>query len=246
MAAFLFAFPGKLHRRERIADLFWPEMNTERSRAALNSALWRLRKILCQEPSSNGGRNLRSIGDDVVLDPEPWFHVDSNEVTELARRVASGSYCGETATRATIEAAIDLYQGPFLDGEEDSLFAEERERVHTCFVTLAHHALVFYIGQRDYAEAIAVCRKVLSFDPYRELFVRNMLGLLCLNEQRAEATKFFDRWQKVLRSEIGVGPMPETARVFQLVRQCDSHHDVESIWQALCLERRPQLNSVRL
>ncbi|WP_192384031.1 AfsR/SARP family transcriptional regulator [Mesorhizobium silamurunense] len=242
MAAFLFAFPGRLHRRERIADLFWPEMNTERSRAALNSALWRLRKILGQEPSSNGGRNLRSIGDDVVLDQEPWLHVDSNAITALAKRVALGSDSQVAATLEAIRSAIELYQGPFLDGEEDALFVEERERVHTCFVTLAHNALAQYIRQSDYADAIAVCRKVLSFDPFREFFVRNMLGLLCLDEQRAEAARFFERWQKVLRAEIGVGPMPETARLFQLIRQCDNHDDIESIRQTLCLEKRGVLN----
>lgn len=235
MAAFLFAFPGRLHRRERIADLFWPEMNTERSRAALNSALWRLRKILGQEPCSNGGRNLRSIGDDVVLDQEPWLHVDSSAITDLAKKLAIGS---EAATLAAIRAVVESYQGPFLDGEEDALFVEERERVHTCFVTLANNALAQYIREGRYGDAIAVCRKVLSFDPFREFFVRNMLGLLCLDEQRAEAARFFDRWQKALRVEIGVGPMPETVRLFHLIRQCDNHDDVESIRQTLCVDRR--------
>ncbi|MBZ9803446.1 BTAD domain-containing putative transcriptional regulator [Mesorhizobium sp. ES1-6] len=243
MAAFLFAFPGRLHRRERIADLFWPEMNTERSRAALNSALWRLRKILGQEPESNGGRNLRSIGDDVVLDQESWLHVDSSAVTALAKKLAAGSDPRETPSLAAIRAAIELYQGPFLDGEENSLFLEERERVHTCFVTLAHNALARYVAQKDYADAIAVCRTVLSFDPFREFFVRNILGLLCLDEQRAEAARFFDRWQKVLRTEIGVGPMPETARLFQLVRECDNYDDIESIRRALCLEKAGALTS---
>ena len=45
LASFLFTYPGRPHRRERLADLFWPELDAERARRALNSAIWRLRKL---------------------------------------------------------------------------------------------------------------------------------------------------------------------------------------------------------
>ena len=44
LASFLFAYPSRPHRRERLADLFWPELDAERARRALNSAIWRMRK----------------------------------------------------------------------------------------------------------------------------------------------------------------------------------------------------------
>lgn len=234
LAAYLFSCPGRPHRRERIADLFWPDLNTKRSRAALNSALWRLRKILCEEPKSDGGKNLRSLGDEVVLEPQPWLQVDAQIITELAMQLESGASRRDTVATPIIRAVVDLYQQQLLDGEEDICFVEERERVHTCFVYLSHELLARYISARDYGSAIAICRKVLSFDPFREYFVRNLIALLCLNEQRAEAAKFFKRWQDELRSEIGVGPMPETTRVFRLILGCDSHEDLANLRNGLC------------
>ncbi len=226
MAAHLFASPGKLHRREKIADLFWPEMPLERSRAALNSAIWRLRKILCQDPNSNGGKNLRSVGDNVVFDPEPWIQVDTFIVSSVARGTV-----GKLGSKSipNLQRVIDLYQGPFMDGEGDAAFLEERERLHTCFVEVAKELLALYIAQRDYQNAIAICRKVLSFDPYREYFIRKILGTLCLNEQRAEAASFFERWQKSLRDELGVAPLPQTLDLLRIVRACETFEDVEII-----------------
>ena len=68
LASFLFAYPGRPHRRERLADLFWPELDAERARRALNSAIWRMRKLLASEPGSAGGRNLLTIGTETILE----------------------------------------------------------------------------------------------------------------------------------------------------------------------------------
>ncbi|MCW1408226.1 hypothetical protein OLZ32_08125 [Rhizobium sp. 1AS11] len=226
MAAHLFVSPGKLHRREKIADLFWPEMPLERARAALNSAMWRLRKIMCQDPNSKGGGNLRSVGDNVIFDLEPWIQVDTSVVCGVAKGI-----CGSVAPKTIpdLQRVIDLYQGPFMDGDDDAAFLEERERLHTCFVEIAHELLTLYIARRDYQNATTICRKVLYFDPYREFFVRKILGALCLNEQRAEAASFYERWQKSLRDDIGVAPLPETLDLLRMVRGCKSVEDVETI-----------------
>ena len=55
LSGFLFQFIGRIHRRERLADQFWGHLDAERARAALNTALWRFRRILAQDPRSDGG-----------------------------------------------------------------------------------------------------------------------------------------------------------------------------------------------
>lgn len=227
MAAHLFASPGRLHRREKIADMYWPEMTLERSRAALNSAIWRLRKILCQDPHSNGGKNLRSIGENIVFDLEPWIKVDTVIVSSIAKAASANGK--NAAAIAELQHVIDLYLGPFMDGDDSPAFLEERERLHTCFVGVAYELLTHYIVLEEYPAAIGICRKVLTFDPYREYFVRKILGALCLNGQRAEAANYFERWQKLLREEIGVAPMPETLDLLRIVRNCQTFEDVNAI-----------------
>ncbi|MER9332256.1 BTAD domain-containing putative transcriptional regulator [Mesorhizobium sp. M0488] len=233
MAALLFAFPGRIYRRERIADLCWPELDPERSRAALNSALWRLRQILCLDPSSNRGQNLRSIGSDIVLEPQPWLEVDSCVLANTANQVGNQIELSQIPCLNSMRSAIDLYHGQFLEKEGCEHFVAERDRIHSCFVTLSSIALERYASVSAYSDAISICRKVLMFDPFHELFIQILIALLFLNEQRASAIIFYEKWKKALRTEIGVDPMPKTARVGQQIRICQSPAEIDEIRQVL-------------
>ena len=62
LAGFLFTFPDRPHRRERLIDLFWPELDAERGRRAMNSAVWRLRKLIASTPEYKEGHGLRTVG----------------------------------------------------------------------------------------------------------------------------------------------------------------------------------------
>jgi Response regulator containing CheY-like receiver and SARP domains len=54
LAAYLLQFSGRVQRRARLAEQFWGHLDAERTRAALNTALWRLRKVLSAYPIADG------------------------------------------------------------------------------------------------------------------------------------------------------------------------------------------------
>src|SRR5215218_9386727 len=68
LACYLFEFMGRPHRRERVADLFWGEMEPDKARSAMNTAVWRIRKML-ELGGPGNGRRLVTIGEDVLLEP---------------------------------------------------------------------------------------------------------------------------------------------------------------------------------
>lgn len=225
MAAALFSQPGRLLRREWIAESFWPQLEEGKSRAALNSALWRLRRILCLEPESAGAKNLISVGDHIVLEEAPWLEVDALTISRTAR-------LEERSAEPDLEdvlRAIELYQGPFLEGEDNDFFIEERERLHSCFVELAQGALKHHLRNRVWKQAIATCRNVLAHDPYREMFVRVLVAILCLDDRRVEAIRYCERWRNTLLADIGVEPMPGTLKVFDKIRTCSSEEDLADL-----------------
>jgi DNA-binding SARP family transcriptional activator len=228
MAAFLFAFPGRLHRRERLADLFWPDMNTERSRAALNSAIWRVRKILSCAKESNGASNLKTIGSDVILDSAPWLDVDVHRLDRLCKELR-GKRAVDDSYSPQLLATLELYGGPFLEKEDAPVFVEERERLHTAFVMLAQWFIKLQVQADRLDEAIDICRKVLCHDQYREQFVRYYIALLVLNEQRVEALRFFETWRSSLQDELGVAPMPSSSALYESVRNCCSIEHIATI-----------------
>src|SRR3972149_8264555 len=44
--AYLILTAGTLHRREKLAGMFWPDVTEEKARAYLRHELWRIRKAL--------------------------------------------------------------------------------------------------------------------------------------------------------------------------------------------------------
>ena len=104
---------------------------------------------------------------------------------------------------------VPVYVGPFLDGEEMDWVLEERERLHSLFVRAASELLLQFGNARRCEEGIAVARRLLALDPFRELIHRSLLILLVLNGQRAEALRGYERWSAAFRRELSIDPMPQ-------------------------------------
>jgi DNA-binding SARP family transcriptional activator len=219
LCAYLFQFIGRVHRREGLADRFWQHLDPERARAALNTALWRFRKLLASDPSNMGEQNIHTAGSDVTIDPAPWLDIDSIRFETAVKRLLStpqqvnGDIClGE------LERSVDCYSGPFLDGEDADWILEERERLHSLYIRGLSELIREYAQIERYDEAIASARRILSLDPFRESVHRDLEILLVLNGQRGDALRQHERWSALFQKELGINPMPETLRLIESIR----------------------------
>jgi DNA-binding SARP family transcriptional activator len=121
LTAYLAHYSGRPHRRERLIDLFWAELEPNRARSALNTALWRLRKLIAAEPRSKGGRNLVTFGNEIVLEPADWFAIDTHRFDTSAKSALRDMADGAGACPAALLAdALEQYSGPFLEGEDEA------------------------------------------------------------------------------------------------------------------------------
>ena len=101
LAYLAIASSGSFHRRDRLLPLFWPEQDAERARAALNRAIYFLRREL-------GADVIISRGDEVAVD---------------ATRLWCDARAFETAIQnAELPEALALYRGL-----PDGITAEGRE-----------------------------------------------------------------------------------------------------------------------
>jgi len=167
LAGFLFTFPDRPHRRERLIDLFWPELDTERGRRAVNSAVWRLRKLLASAPEYREGHGLRTVGPETILERTPWLDVDTWALLEVAQGALGGAEAPvEPSRMKQILAVLYRYEGPFLDGEDAEWILEERERLHSLFVQSAMIVVRHFGLCGHYHDAILLARHVLRFDPF--------------------------------------------------------------------------------
>ena len=54
----------------------------------MNSAVWRLRKLLASAPEYNEGHSLRTVGPETILERMPWLDVDTWAL-KLHRRLSA-------------------------------------------------------------------------------------------------------------------------------------------------------------
>jgi DNA-binding SARP family transcriptional activator len=218
LAGFLFTFPDRPHRRERLIDLFWPELDADRGRRAMNSAMWRFRKLLASAPEFKDSQSLRTVGPETILERSAWLDIDTWALLETAETVARPEAHLKPSRIKEILAVLYRYEGPFLDGEDAEWILEERERLHSYFIQSAM-ILIRHLGLcGDYHDAILLARHALRFDPYREELVRHLLALLALDERRIDAIRYYDHWIGMIRKDLGISPLPATRATIEEIR----------------------------
>ncbi|MCL7454449.1 MAG: hypothetical protein M8467_15535, partial [Anaerolineae bacterium] len=141
------ACTGRVHSREVLAEMFWPERTSERSLGNLRVALSNLRKQV--------GEYLLIDRDTLSLDPEAGVWLD---VAEL-----------ETALTADqIERALDLYRGDFFEGfylPDSPAFEDwstlERERLRRLVHNAMRDQVAHDLETGDYREGIRHAARLL-------------------------------------------------------------------------------------
>jgi DNA-binding SARP family transcriptional activator len=229
LASYLFTYPDRPHRRERLAYLFWPNLDQQRARGALNSAIWRVRKILAGAPETGNDSKLRTTAADVLLEPE-GLDIDALALQRAANWVSrEPRVLTQPAVLEQLIGVLSRYEGPFLDGDDGDWILEEREKLHSIFVRMSIQVVRHLGVDQRYTEAIDLARSALRFDPYREELVRMLFGLLALNEQRVSAIREYEKWRNFLETELGIAPLPTTRALLDEIRHVESDQDFHSL-----------------
>ena len=160
-------------------------------------------------------RLLTTIGNDVILEPSPCIHVDTHQIQQAYTLVAKQPNGGVLTARdeQEINAAVECYTGPFLEGYDNDWVLQERERLHCLFVRTTFELMRAAARRGEYERALDCGRRILATDRLRENTQRDVLLPLVLNGQRAEAVRAYRRLKELLRTELNIDPMPETKRL---------------------------------
>ena len=204
---------GRESRREYLADLFWRRSTPERQRSALNSAVWRIKRQLCEVD----GIDLYCDGPAVFLQIDDSVRMDARELTEIVHSLSPGEAMSQGVARR-LRRALDACDAPFMDGVTADWVLTERERLFNLQIrglTLLMH----WLGQqRNYEDALEIGRRLLAADPARESAQCEVMWLYMLNGQRAQAIRQYQLFSAWLKQELDIEPMPETKALFDHIR----------------------------
>lgn len=200
----------------------------------MNSAVWRIRKLLASSPDYIEGQSLRTVGSETLFRRMLWLDVDTWALHQAATTIIESAGVGLSPSEMKdVLRVLYRYEGPFLDGEDAEWILEERERLHSLFIQ-SSAMLVRRLGLNGYDhDAIRLARHALRFDPYREELVRHLLILLALSERRIEAIRYYDSWINLIRKELGISPLPATRALIEEIRNLHTAENVQHLRERL-------------
>lgn len=215
-----------LHAREHLAELFWGDRDPQRARHALNTALWRLQRVLDGDASRRNPYLLvdaQSIGFNghsaVALDVaefEQWC--------ALADQLEAPS----AEQQATLyKQAIALYRADLLTDCYEDWCLVERQRLQHMYLRALSRVFAFHAARREHNAAIEIGQRILACDPLREEVHRDLIRCYLAAQQPAAALQQYRACESLLARELGIAPMPETQALLPQMLAAPQTHFVQ-------------------
>ena len=211
---YLLLHAEKAHRREALAEVVWPEEATP-SRAAFNTALWRLRRFLDRLP---GAVALDVTASTLRLRVQGQGRVDVAELTEAAHPLPDPGITPSPEALDGLRRAVGRWRGPFAEGLTQDWALVARERVLNLYLR-ALTTLMRSAGQaRQFEQALDYGQAILAEDPFRESVHCEVMWLMVLTGRRAQALRDHAAFRRLLEAELGIAPMAETQALHDYIR----------------------------
>jgi len=200
------AKPRRLHRRDSLVGLFWPESDAERARLSLRQALHFLR---------------RALGAEVIVGR-------GDEEVGIA---AEALWCDAVAFESALDAgrradALELYRGDLLSGffasdvssDVEQWLEDERARLRARAAAAAWGLSNDADRDRNGIESSHWGRIAVRLAPDDEAGLRRLIVLLDRWGDRAGALREYDDFARRLNQEFEVEPAAETRALMEAVR----------------------------
>ncbi|TFH87854.1 hypothetical protein EQG41_02755 [Billgrantia azerbaijanica] len=204
LLAYLATAPEQRHARGKLAGLLWDAMPEARARSNLRKTLSRLQQAL----PAPARECLAIDGQAVGLRPG----ASRSDLAAFERLLADG-------TPETLERALALYRGPFLEGLDDcgepfeEWRLERRRWLDERLQQLMHRLLDHYVVTGAIDPAIQLALRLLADDPLDEGVQRTLIRLYLYQDRIGAALAQYHRCRERLAAELGVAPSPETERL---------------------------------
>lgn len=196
---------------EELIETFWPEQEVSRARQSLHVVLGQMRRAL--EPALKAkapSTFLRFADDTVCLELGEGAWTDVRAFWQLANRALHE----KSGTAARCEAALEALR---LSSREllpeyryEAWNTHEAARVSLCRRDLAMLLAGAAKSKGDWKEVAEFLAPYVEEDPTDECAFRCLAEALCATGRRQVARRLWVRMKSLLKSELGIEPMPET------------------------------------
>lgn len=195
--------------RDQLLLLFWPDASQSRARHSLDQLVYAIRT---------------SIGDDVFAGANP-LRLNPDTV-----RSDVGDF-NDAIARDDLEAAVQQYSGPFLDGfylsdapEFEQWMDAERARLARSYSGALERLAERAEAAGDHAIAVGWWRRLSEADPVSSKAAIGLMRALAGVGDHAAALRHAEHYERVVRQELGTGAGPAIAAMAAELRAAASAH----------------------
>jgi LuxR family maltose regulon positive regulatory protein len=208
----IIAFGGKAVREDLLIDTLWPDSDGDAAVIALNSAIYRLRKLLCNEQA------IMRINNKVTLnDRYCWVDVWAVERLLARSETLTRSHGDERSWNQSIELlrkASRLYKGPFLDTDPEVIWSTNlTDRLRRRLLHQLTQLGQYWHHREDLPQAVASYEEALRIDPCAEDVTRKLMTAYHHLGRPSEVLATYRRCKEALANQLGIDPSAETERL---------------------------------
>jgi DNA-binding SARP family transcriptional activator len=201
-----------------LPGLIWPDLEERRSRANLNTALWRINRVL--KVIGSDDLRLHVSGDQLKMTVAPSVFVDVLAIEAAVREAVQcckGNAPLSLMGRDSLADVLSRDGECFLEGLSSEWVLIERERVFNLQIRGLTLLMQDLAGNGQIEEALEYGRCILRMDPMRECIHRLVMWLHMLNGHQANAIRQYLECTRILEDELRVSPMPETRALYDYI-----------------------------
>jgi DNA-binding SARP family transcriptional activator len=195
----IIALGGSKVPTERLSYLLWPDANGDQAMNAFKVTLSRLRDTLAGKNKSL--RRLLVIKQKRISLSGSLCFVDAFGFKDLFRQAVTPSL-----NPVTLQAALDLYGGNFLESSSDFWIINAREELCEQFVKATLLLCDFFLEQQDIQSTLSPLTKALLFDPLNETVYAHLMHSYLLLGNRAKSLDIYRKAQLILKRELDIAP----------------------------------------
>lgn len=213
---YLIAQPGYRATTDMLMDALWPDEEPETARRRLQVAISALRRSLNAGYTCDpGGGYILCKNRLYLLHPSVQLLTDMDA---FIRHYETGRRLRGAEMAHHYELACQLYSGPFLPEDMYAHWSQRhREQLSQMYLSMCTVLAEQALQHNLYENTIQWSQKLLAENSCDESAYRLLMLAYSRLGRRDEALRQYQRCERVLREELGVGPMPETLQTFQAI-----------------------------
>jgi LuxR family transcriptional regulator, maltose regulon positive regulatory protein len=205
--------PAGIERNEAEVKL-WPRGSTELSDGALDTTLYRLRKLLGDPQAVTVDNKILRLNERRVTVDAWTFAAEADRLHAQLPITVNRAEFGAIALHC--KKLFDLYQGHFFGQDFASPWVvRQRDVLQSKYLRCVKHVGQYWQSSRQWEHAIALYETALEIDNLAEEIHRELMRCHFARREFADVVRVFRRCRELLSIVLGVTPSDVTEMIYR-------------------------------